>query len=941
MKSARLFWFVVLLAVAAGQVSGQGWQRSFPGLSQPYAILAAPDGGAALLATLQAPGGADRELVVVKTDADGRIQWQKTCGATGDDEGRALIYTAGQQGFVVAGKKSLLVNNGDVWLAALDADGALLWEKTYNFGVLDDPCCLRATADGGYVVALEADNQLRLLKTDAGGEENWSLAYPQTAGQTVQHLEMMSDGGFLVTLLRSNPPIAAPIAGVLRTDASGNVLYYREFQHFTSYATTDAARAKPIANDACWLMHRDSLYRLDAAGQRTAGWRIAAAQNFYLTDFLPAPDGGLWALGTEYSYDPPPASSRIWLGRLDVAGNVVWSQQITAPSYAHSTWALAQQADGGFFLSGNLTQGGAYTSYLLRTDSLGRIFSNTIEGRVFWDQNADCTAAPDELPLAGWVVKITHPNGEIHYASTDSLGQYAAPAGLGAYMVSAALPGSLWTSACVQQADLFFDESFSTQQAYFPIGHTADCPLPWVDAGVAEWLPCLDNAVEVRYANRGTAPAPGAAVALTLDSLLVVSGASVPYVQTGLREWTFPLGELAALRSGAFTVQVVPACSGLVPGQARCLRVDITPDSPCPTPAEGPLIVVEGTCDADSVRFRVRNEGDAMTLPLNFIVIEDDIMFKTGEFQLGNGGVKIESFEADGATWRFEARQADGVPASQSDPVVASVVEACIANGGSFSTGFVNQYSLFDGGVFQETECREVVDAPGGLAKIAYPSGYDTEHFISANTALEYVLHAVNHTGDTIAAVVLRDTLDAASLDPASVEPGPSSHPYRFQLSHQGVLAFRFDSLFWPPEARLWVKFRVAQRPDLPFGTVIVNRAAAGFDYEAPVPTNATFHTLAGSPLSIQNGAEAPPAAGECRPVVWPVPSQEQVFVELPETGHYRVELCDGLGQVCQTRVFAGKRLTLSLKNLPAGVYVVRFWSAGRFAGAARLVKTE
>lgn len=931
-------WWTICLLTASAPGHAQGWQRTFADLSQPYAVQPTPDGGQAFVATMQ-NAAADRELVVVKTDADGRLQWEKNLGGPGDDEGRSLTLTTDQQALVVAGRKSFLTNNGDVWLAKLALDGTLLWEQTYNYGVLDDPCCVRSTPDGGYLLALEADDQLRLLKTNADGLEIWSLAYPQTLGYTVEHLEITPDSGFLVTLLRSNPPIAAPIAAVLKTDAAGAVIFENSFQHFTTYGTTEIARAKPLGNDQYLLVHRDSVYRLGADGQFLQGWRVATPNNFYATDLIPAADGGCWVLGTDYSYNPAPFS-RLWFGRLAADGAPVWSRNLLIPNYAHSTWAAAQHPDGGFSLTGNFVRDGDYFSYLLRTDSLGRIFSNQINGRVFWDKNQDCAPVPAEPALAGWVLQIEHPNGELFYASTDSLGHYEAPAGLGAYTVSVVMPNTLWATDCVQDEIVIFDTTFAQTEVAFPLRHTADCPLTWVDAGVAEWLPCVENAVVVRYANQGTSTAFGTEVTLSLDSLLTVAGASIPFIQTGVFDWRFPLGDLAALQSGTFTVQVVPACDGLEIGQTKCLFVHISPDAPCLAPLDGPLIAVEGRCDADSVRFRVQNKGSSMDNSLDFVIIEGDIMFLQGQLQLDGGGDTVFVFPANGSTWRLEARQAPGTPEWQSDALVAAAVEGCTTNG-AFSMGFVNQFSLFDGGHFDETECREVVGAPGGLAKIAYPGGYDDEHFIAANTDLEYALHFQNTGGDTAHFAVLRDTLDAALLDVASVQPGPASHVYSMAISDLGALAFRFDSLLLPPGASAWVKFRVAQQPDLPDGTVIYNRATATFDYGAPVWTNETFHTITAPLVAVIDLADSPGSRLSSGLQVWPVPANAAVLLETRRPGRYRAELLDRNGRVLLEKNFVGQQTQLPLTGLPAGVFVLSVWENGRRTSSCRIIKID
>lgn len=938
MKSFFFFFKISLALIPLLPATGwaQGWKRTFQNLSKPYAIQQTPDGGAVFIATMQ-DSWTNRDIVLVKTDADGRQQWKKMIGGAGDDEGRSLAMTT-DDCIIATGKKSYVTNNGDVYLAKTMLDGNVLWERIFNFGVLDDPKCVRPTPDGGYILALEADNQLRLLKTNAEGLESWSIIYPQTLGQRVNHLEVTPDGGFLVTLLESNLPIVAPIAYVLKTDAAGTFQFEKDYQHLTSYSTTNIAKAKPSGQGQYLLTHRDSVYRLDTAGNLLQSLRITSPYSFYLTDIVPDSDGGFRAYATNYSFTAPPFS-RIWLGRYDAGNALIWERNIRAPNYLHSTLAAEQSTDNGFFLTGFFVQNGEYTSYLLRTDSSGQIFTNQITGTVFWDKNQDCMMSPGEPPLPGWVVKIVHPNGETYYASTDSLGHYEAETGQGVHTISVFPPITLWNAACFQDVPVQFDSTFGTANVLFPITNTADCPLLWVDAGVANWIPCTENMLVIHYANQGTAPAPAATVRLTFDTLMTVVGASINYTQTGTHGYLFQLGDLAALENGAFTVQVVPACDGLIFGQTKCVTAEIEPEAPCLSPLDGPFFVASGQCDADSVRFHIQNISAGAPGVLEFIIIEDDIMYAQPDaLQLGAGQQITYSFPANGATWRFEALQDSGVPDWAGDAHITAVVEGCTESG-AFSTGFVNQFSLFDGGNFAETECREVVAAPGGTAKVAYPSGYETEHFITANTDIEYTLHFQNTTGDTALFVVLRDTIDTAYLEIASILPGPASHPYLMTISNTGVLVFRFDSILMPPGEQGWVKFRIAQRPDLPNGTVIRNGASVGFGFGTPVLTNETFHTVTNPMLSGVNTISAHPEKPPFE--IWPVPTLSTAFIEMSQAGNYTASVSDLNGRLLLEKNFSGKRLRIADAELPAGIFIVTIQEGHRLVGATRLVKFQ
>lgn len=932
MKSiaAHIILSVLLLS---GPAQAQGWRKTFAGLSRPFGAVATPDGGAAFVATVQ-EGTPDRDIAVVKTNPDGKVQWTALVGGPGADEGRAIALTP-DNGLVAAGRKSYMVNNGDVYMVKLAPDGGVIWERTYNYGVLNDAKGIRSTPDGGLLLAIEADNQLRLLKTDAEGLATWSVTYPQTSGMKVNSIEITPDSGCLVTLLESNLPLTAPVATLLKVDKQGGLQFEKDFPHFSAYSSANIAKARPDPGGNILLAHRDSVYRLDAQGNILNALRIATPYNFYLTDILPDGDGGFRAYGTGYILSTS-SYSRIWFGHYDAAGLPLAAHDIAAPAYSHTTLAAEQLSGGGFALTGYFIRNGAYTTYLLGVDAEGRVLTNHIEGLVFWDKNQDCIAAPDEPPLPGRIIRVEHPNGEVFYTSTDSLGHYTVDVGTGTHALSVLSPNSIWETACLPTAFIPFDTTFAQTVRDFPVKQTVACPLPWVDMGLEKWMSCTENEVVVRYANQGAAPAFDARIRLALDTLLELSGASAPFVETAQGTYTFSLGDLLPLQNGALRLQVTPACDGLETGQAKCLSASITPDAPCISASDGPLFVATGRCDADSVRFFVQNTGSGLPGALEFIIIEDDIMYTQPDvLLLAAGGSKAFSVPANGSTWRFEARQDSGVPDWQSDAVVAAVVEGCTASG-AFSTGFTNQFSLFDGGNFQETECREVIPTLEGSGKTAYPFGYDDEHFIPVNTDIEYVLAFDNNTPDTVQSVYLRDTL-SPFLNPASVMPGASSHPCLHVLAGPGVLLFEFDSMALAPGARAWLRFRVAQLPDLPPGTLIRNRASIGFGFDAPFATNETFHTVAEPLLT---NAQTPAADWPVLPVsISPTPARTTIRVELPALEEHHVAVRTIGGQVVAQRDVAGPCI-FDVETWPAGIYIVSVQAINGRMRAGRFVKT-
>lgn len=929
-------WVFICLVPPA---SGQGWVRTYPRLLQPAALCQTPDEGSVFIANLQLAGPAQQDIAIVKTGQDGTQQWLRRFGGLVYDIGHALDLTPDEY-IVVAGEKGLSTTSSNAWFAKIAMDGSIVWEKEYHFGVKDAAKGIRPLPDGGFAAVADTDEGLRLLRLDANGDTLWTKNFPQTFGMKAKGLEVLPNGGYLIALLANNLPLVAPITGVLKTTSEGESVFFNTFQHLSSYASTDAAKAVR-ANDTLYLLaHRDSIYRLDASGHLLNALRLQAPFDLYTTDIIPTEDGGFWALGTAYTLAAPP-QSQLYFGRYTATGVPLWLRQIPGPSYLHATWAMVRTGEGSFLLSGNYRLDNRYFSYLVRTDSIGMSFTNTASGRVYWNKSVDCGDTTNIAPLSGWIVKITHPNGEIHYASTNAQGYFGAPVGLGTHQLSLLLPGNWWSKGCAPDITLNFDTTFSNQTAFFPVQAAENCPLPWVDIGMDHLQACLETTLAVRYTNRGTANAPNASLILRLDPALALLSAEKPFVPLGNNRFRFALGDLDALQQEVFHVRVKPDCDSPL-GLALCSEAFIQPDTPCLSISNAPLIVVSGLCEGDSVRFRLQNLGGDMNGPQEFIIIEDNIVLFQGQYELRAGQQHQHAVPSNGSTWRLEAQQAPGVSPLLSDPYIAAVVEGCAASG-AFSTGFLNQFSLFDGGFFRETDCQALVASRPANEKIGYPFGFEAPHYIPANTDLEYTLHFQNTGPDTTRAAVLLDTLDVMGLDASTIQPGPSNWPYRWQLEGTGVLRLSFDSLLLPPiavdtqQSRAWLKFRVSQRPNLPIGTVIRNQATVYLGFNSPVKSNETWHTI-GSSLY-----QEPPARPVPESALWayPTPASHSVMLRLKTSSTYDAWVYDVSGRILLEKRFIGDHLLLLDEWIPPGVFSVVVREGKKTIGTTKIIKLK
>ena len=560
-----------------------------------------------------------------------------------------------------------------------------------------------------------------------------------------------------------------------------------------------------------------------------------------------------------------------------------------------------------------------------------------VTGKVYLDTLDNCAFDSGEPLVAGWTVKATGlVTNTVHEAQTDLDGIYAVELSEEDTLVEITLSAPFnWAQNC---PGVYTVSAAGGQTTTQDIAAHLDnsCALLSVDLTTPRLRRCFPNTYTVQACNLATETVENVSVEVALDPFMTVSNSSIPGIPLGNNAWSFDLGDLAAGVCTTFQINFILECAA-PQGATHCSEAHIYPDTICDPPVQwsGADIEVTGFCDGDSVRMAISNIGAGdMAQGLEFVVVEDVIMYQSGSFQLESGEMRTIAVPANGATWRLEADEETNHPWGGLE---AKAVEGC---GGLNTPGLVTQFSLNTPDPFETTDCQQNVGSFDPNDKQAFPRGYGSQHLLEANTDIEYLIRFQNTGTDTAFTVVILDTL-SAHLDARKVRPGAASHRYDFALLDGNVLRFRFDNILLPdsnvnePASHGFIKFRVPQQPDNPDGTFIENSAAIYFDFNDPVITNTTFHTIGDHFILVKtdNPLGAAPLA------VFPNPAASVAIFQLPDPAERAVfELSDRLGQSLRTDVFSGNQYRFERGVLPAGVYLYKVSIAGKAAYTGKVL---
>lgn len=556
-----------------------------------------------------------------------------------------------------------------------------------------------------------------------------------------------------------------------------------------------------------------------------------------------------------------------------------------------------------------------------------------VTGKVFLDSIANCTYDTGERGLADWKVRITaFPSGTAFEVTPDAAGDYAQVvcAQDTAVEITLAAPFNYGQDCPTTYTVSVAPDQIITQ--HVPVKLNGDCPLLYVEMATPFLRRCFDNNYyAIQTCNLSAETIENAFAAVTLDPYFDFISATLPANSAGGNTFTVELGDLEPGACVQFNIFFLVDCAAPL-GASHCSEVHVFPDTLCPANANwsGADVRVSAACDGDSVRLQIRNQGVGdMQESLEFIVVEDVIMYQSNQFQLNSGDMTEIAVPATGATWRLEAQQ---VPFHPFGGPEAVALEGC---GGINTTGLVEQMPVNSRNPFIANDCRQNIGAYDPNDKQVFPTGYGAEHLVEANVNLDYLIRFQNTGTDTAFTVVILDTLSSL-LDIAGVRSGPASHAYDFAVLDGNVLRFSFNNIMLPdsnvnePASNGFVKFSVKQQPDLTDGVRIENSAAIYFDFNEPVITNTTFLTI-GDHFILVN-VDPVPGAQSLR--AYPNPARDAVFFDLPVSGGDLI-LSDQFGRVVRVRPLTETPCRLACDGLAPGLYYWRVTGngAGNFSG--------
>ncbi|MEM9821845.1 MAG: hypothetical protein AAF985_12270, partial [Bacteroidota bacterium] len=341
---ARAFLLLGMVLSSFTVVQAQTWERFYDFSSHDFSksIHQTADGGVLILGNI-GNGDNESDVFLLKLDADGDVLWSKSFDGGSYDEAEQLIFTSDGH-YLIAGYSFSFGNSGQFYLIKLDTEGNVVWERDYGGTDFDRARTLTETTNGNYVIA------------------GWTRS--PISGD-------VSQGPF--------GPVDGFDAWLIKTDVDGNMLWDLRFGGIERDEIHSIA---PAPNDGVVMVTNTTSPELGASGADIYTLALDADGNLLWEEvyggteyeevfsIIPTSDGG-YAIGAITNSEGSGASD-IYLIKTNDQGTVQWSQTYGGTEGEFGGF-VTELSNGGFVVSGaSQSVGSSFLDvYLIRTDATG------------------------------------------------------------------------------------------------------------------------------------------------------------------------------------------------------------------------------------------------------------------------------------------------------------------------------------------------------------------------------------------------------------------------------------------------------------------------------------------------------------------------------------------------------------------------------------------
>ena len=396
------------------------WHKTFGGgdTDEANSIQQTRDGGYIVA------GHRSGYVYILKLNAKGQLEWENTFGGWGDDDGANSIQQTTDGGYIVAGWTTYYATREDVYILKLDAKGKLEWQKTFGGEGSDEAKSIQQTTDGGYIVAGYSSGDVYILKLDAKGKLEWQKTFGGEDSDEAKSIQQTTDGGYIVAGYKGRDVY------ILKLNSKGQL----EWQKTFGGKNDDGANSIQQSKDGGYIVtgwtssfgsgQKDVyILKLNAKGELEWQKTFGGKNDDEANSIQQTADGGYIVAGWTESFGF--GGKDVYILKLDAKGQVEWQKTFDG-WYDDVAKSIQQTKDGGYIVAGWTSSfgSGGHDVYILKLNSKGEVEWQKTFGEEGDDEANSIQQTKDGgYIVAGWTESFGFGGKDVYILKLDAKGE--------------------------------------------------------------------------------------------------------------------------------------------------------------------------------------------------------------------------------------------------------------------------------------------------------------------------------------------------------------------------------------------------------------------------------------------------------------------------------------------------------------------------------------
>ncbi|MGB3016797.1 MAG: T9SS type A sorting domain-containing protein [Ignavibacteria bacterium] len=381
---------LILLMNSAESVSQITWERTSINGSSFFNMTTTMDSGT--VSTGRIWRSTDYRLFLEKRSRYGELVWNTVFDSNSNNGSVGFwVEETLDGGIIVTGYYSIA--STDILLMKLNSQGIIQWYKTFGGPTVDQGYCVKQTNDKGFIVqcrvnSFSSNNDIMIIKTDSLGNLQWQKLFDYAQDFLPSDMLIYNAGRYLFSGgLGGLGPLGQGRIKLIAIDQNGDSLWSKEHrvQNFVTspYSSVVSSSGRIIIAGELSFENKSFVMELDSLGNKLREWTFQYPGISDRARFIAESKGRGYVLcsnaysifsattqnGNRYKDEGQPGFAILRLIGYD--GELKFEKVRGFGSYTLRYESIANTYDGGFAISGYFYNSSEVGGYTVKTDSSG------------------------------------------------------------------------------------------------------------------------------------------------------------------------------------------------------------------------------------------------------------------------------------------------------------------------------------------------------------------------------------------------------------------------------------------------------------------------------------------------------------------------------------------------------------------------------------------